>query len=172
MCSDTIKVFKYLFSTFGLFNADGFFTRIGALLEKKKYNYDKFALEVVRGLVKAAPRLSYDDLIKLQDFLSNIVFDKHLEKFDKESYDYWWYVFYSMFHNRDLRRFYWVLDRFFTERLFDGTRSAYNKTSLLYFVANGFSNSWRYVEVKERVLSLMEQNLQQDYANFRLAISK
>ncbi len=174
-CVQTVKLWKHLTQVFKLNQGGGdhalLFPRIEALLAKKKHNFDKFALEVLAGLVKASPCLPYDQLLQLKTFLLR-VFQSLPATFNKESYNHWYSLFQALFLNRDLRRWGWVFGHFFASpALFTDRWGPYHQASFMYFIATALPTNWRYASLSQAVLDRLFDQLSHKYSYVRSSVS-
>lgn len=168
---DFVKIWKYLYQSFQLFNNESIFPRIEQILSKDKHSHDKLAVEIMSGLVKSSSSFNYADMSTVKSFLAKIV-DKHLTSFNSESYNLWSYFVTSFFINRDIRRSLWLFECLFTETLFLETTSPYYQAAYLNFLVPVLSNNWRFPQISQNVISKLEENLNHPYHNVRLAIAK
>ena len=171
-----VKLWQYLASMYGLFNHQRLlFPRLEALLEEGRPHSDKVVVEVLVGLVKAAPALSGAEMASLNDFLRRRLFDRHLERFHGESKNSWSYLFSSFFANRDRRRFGWVVEyllRGDNQLLEEGsTMTMSGQSAYLAFLSTVLADNWQWPAVGEAVLAKLERHLDHPYQTVRLAIA-
>lgn len=167
-----VKVFQYLFESFGLFNSHLLFPRITALLEEGKTESEvKLAVEILVGMLKATPVYDYEEVVQLKAFLVESVFAGLPSKINKEMNRLWDYLFTSTFDNLDYRRYAWFEEYLFAENLFTESMTMACQTAYLNFFANTLLENWRYSQVSERVLRRLEANLSYKYQTVRIAIA-
>ena len=170
-----VKLWQYLASMYGLFNHQRLlFPRLEALLEEGRPHSDKVVVEVLVGLVKAAPALSGAEMASLNDFLRRRLFDRHLERFHGESKNSWSYLFSSFFANRDRRRFGWVVDYLLRgDKLLEegSTMTMSGQSAYLAFLSTVLADNWQWPAVGEAVLAKLERHLDHPYQTVRLAIA-
>lgn len=166
-----VKIWQYLYQLFGLFNADSIFPRIDLLLQERKPNHDKLAIEIMVGLVKAsASTFDYDQMLKVKQFFLD-TFTKHLSKFHTDSKNSWTYLFSSFFSNRDMRRFLWVIDYLFSDQLFSEAMTMSCQSTYLNFLSNVLTDNWKFTQVSDKVLTRLEPSMDYKYQTVRLAVA-
>lgn len=170
-----VKMFKHLFQIFKLFNWNDLTTRLNKLFDLNKDYCDKLAIEILSGVVRASPWLGYDHLMMFKNYLLSIVFRKYLVRLNKESYDYWYYLFQAMFNKRDIRRWLWVFEYFFGHDHSPITAFSsfgpYFQASFMNFAANALLTNWKFVKVSENVLVQLEKHLNHQYKFIRVSVA-
>ncbi len=186
-----VKLWKYLFQSFKLFNNHLlFFSRIEAMLNKKKLAAECKTLEVLVGLAKAMPWFSYEDLTTCKQFFEQVVFEKHLKKFDAKADSAWFFLFYGFFQNRDLRRSVWVWRGLFegkvletfggsseTDQVIDMkgiTVSPITISSWINWSKSAVKRNWRFPLFNEQVVRQLENGnfLNHPYKDVRVEVAR
>lgn len=164
------RLWKYLYQTYGLFNGVAIFARIEKLLTKKKYNFDKFAMEAMSGLIKASFTFELDEFNQLKQFILNNIMTNVFD-FNSESRGYWRHMFGNMFYSRDMRRYSFVFENLHDRNVFAALSPYFQEFVLDVFGAIGGSNL-KKPEVNLAMVSFAEDHLDNEYQVVRVAAGK
>lgn len=167
---DFVKIWKYLYQTFELFNDELVFPLVEKQLAVDKHSHDKLAIEVMIGLTNALPELNYSSALKVVYFIDSIIKKHVIGKFNSESTKLWTTYVSKIFNNHDIRRNKFLLDQLFNSA-FLSNFSPFYQASFLHFLTIGFSYNFKYPQINREILSKLEDNLSHPYQNVRIAIA-
>lgn len=168
---DFVKVWKYLYQTFELFNHELVFPLVDKQLTVDKHSHDKLAIEVMIGLTNALPELNYSSALKVVHFLDSIIKKHVIGKFNSESTKLWSTYISKIFNNHDIRRNKFLLEQLFNST-FHSNFSPFYQASFLQFLSIGFAYNFKYPDINREILSKLEDNLSHSYQNVRIAVAK